>query len=262
MMPVLGRTLAALAGGAGGGGGVTLAAANPLSTWSTADPSSIGNGVSAGSGGGIDIAIDTPATVSGTPDAMYCVYGSLDAVDGEASATLDQHALWQQWMICLTTIAAAYADMHAIICVYNDGSTGGTQGPQSTTEGIGFGLLYTAGEWQVTVHTNAGAGWGYTGTPGAGTNADTEGVRGGTFAAQSGSATRSAAFGVDAAGAPTSGTNQATSDRAVNIGDGPFNSIAMGIGWETGTGGSAGTLELHGAVIALDALASVTGVLP
>lgn len=232
-------------------------------TWTTYNTGTVLSSASAGSTGGIEINLTSPSTVSGTPDAMGGLYTALsqDAA-GNVNAILTESAMWLLQVWSNTFRNSNLADRHIILCVYNDNSTGGTIAPSAATEGIGCGIKYFSdGNWMVTAHSCIGSGWSHVQAPGNNTDVDTEGSRLEWIRAQ-GSLNRYAANPITLSGDDIVVANRGTVDQNANTTDGPFNSIAIGVGWETGTGGIAGTQEISGSVLVIDPHGNLGGLAP
>lgn len=244
--------------GAGGiGGGSTLTALVPDDTWTTYNTGTILSSASDAPGGGLTLSLVSPSTVSGNPVNMGGVYGAVpqDAL-GDVNAILDQWAMWLLSVWSRTIINSDLADRHVIACIYNDGSTGGTDAPTATSRGLGCGIRYFSGEWMVTAWTGNGSSWSYVDAPVSSTSPDTEGSRLSWFPAQ-GTQTRFAGSPITLSGEGLTVPNAGTQDRSLNSAP-RINSLAVGVGFETGTGGSAGDHVISSSLLAIDPMANLS----
>ncbi|NOT72473.1 MAG: hypothetical protein HOP09_14725 [Hyphomicrobium sp.] len=235
----MGRRPANYPRSAPGGGGSPISGTQPGDTGSTfTDTGSVCLGTPTWDSDGYAVfSMENPANVSATPGTgAYHSWALKDSAG--ATSELDLDDLFAGYLAQNVDAVADFVDRYVFVA-----ATLGALSP--TSPGVAWGLRYnTAGATglECVVWTNTGAGW--TLTAAAARNNKTVGALLKVIPGTDDGQARVSCEGCDAAWEP----NTTTSVPIVNSGaatNGNFDTISVGAGWVTGTGGVAGVQKVR-----------------
>jgi hypothetical protein len=223
-------------GGAGGGG--SDADGTPwlpvISGPGTFNPGATAGSATSIAPGRFSVPRLNPSTVSLLPSAMTCweVNGLVDLDGNPIVGTVELEDLFKVAAYASGTLAPTDETIFA----------GLVAGPMSATA-IGFGvvLVSLAGRWRISHAIGSGTSWTT-----ASATADSVKTMGGlaqNVAGPTGTSGRPNALALDASGRIIIGANFGSTTPIAN-GQGGYTRLVVGVGWSTGTGGSATTRQV------------------
>lgn len=188
-------------------------------------------GSAAASGAGrLDLELANPAAVSAEPYAGAVWEWPVVGLNGGALTRL----LASDPIRAFLKLGAVKQDVIAWVGIRNP----------TNSHGIAWGLRWkTGGTWECVRSVNTGSGWSAP-TAASASSASTAAVLGCADPGTSGGAqVSSTAAAIDAAGVPVNTTNVNVARASTNL-TGPFTTAFVAVGWATGSGGSAGPIQL------------------